>query len=383
MPDFRRAPRLLVLTLALPVIVLVYVSTFGGRLWAALRPAAATFLGATVIGSVYAEEAYRRAPATPMRAAAVLALAVALVGPGVAAPSPTYAGEPAEAVIAAAREYLGANYVLGAEGPRVFDCSGLVFRVFSDTGDLPRVGGMRLRAAGYMRWFMSRGLYSRNASDAKRGDLVVWNNGEHIGFYLGDGEALSALVQPWGVTIHGLHSINMRVTQFLLVNWGGGDGGNNGPDDPGPGPEPNPTIRSRASATAGRATTTATRRTRAIPTGTAMATANPDGNGNGNGDPDGNGNGTNGNENPDGNGPSAGNDNENPGTRPDNNAMATGTMNLRQVADPDSRIIGWVGRGGRFRIIDRGNSPAGYLWYRIETNSGKEGWLYSRWVQEL
>ncbi len=102
------------------------------------------------------------------------------------------------AVIAAAREYLGANYVLGAEGP-VFDCSGLVFRVFADTGDLPRVGGMRLRAAGYMRWFMARGLYSRDALMRSVGDLVVWNNGEHIGLYLGDGKALSALVQPWGV----------------------------------------------------------------------------------------------------------------------------------------------------------------------------------------
>ncbi len=41
MPDFRRAPRLLVFTLALPVIALVYASAFGGRLWAALRPAVA------------------------------------------------------------------------------------------------------------------------------------------------------------------------------------------------------------------------------------------------------------------------------------------------------------------------------------------------------
>ncbi len=51
MPDNRRAPsKLLVFTLALPIIALVYLTTFGGRLWAALRPAVATFLGATVIG---------------------------------------------------------------------------------------------------------------------------------------------------------------------------------------------------------------------------------------------------------------------------------------------------------------------------------------------
>jgi hypothetical protein len=42
-----------------------------------------------------------------------------------------------------------------------------------------------------------------------------------------------------------------------------------------------------------------------------------------------------------------------------------------------------VGRGGEFKIVGRGNSPAGYLWYQIRTKSGKEGWLYSRWVQPL
>ena len=356
MPDLRRAPRLLVFTLALPVFALVYATAFGGRLWAALRPAVATFLGATVIGSVYAAEAYKRAPATPMRAAAVLALAVALVGPGVAAPTATRAGAPAEAVIAAARDYLGSRYVLGAEGPRVFDCSGLIFRVFADVGELPRVGGMRLRAAGYMRWFMARGLYSRDVSQAERGDLVVWNNGEHIGFYLGDGKALSALVQPWGVMVHGLHSINMRVTQFLHVNWRGGDSGDNGPGDA-PGPDnPQPGFgNGRPGDNNGHQTNAADPEPEPEP------------------EPEGNGN-------PDGNGPgSSGNETVRPGT----NAVATGTMNLRNSADPSARIIGWIGRGGRFRIVDRANSPAGYLWFQVRTNSGKEGWVYSRWVREL
>jgi hypothetical protein len=58
-------------------------------------------------------------------------------------------------------------------------------------------------------------------------------------------------------------------------------------------------------------------------------------------------------------------------------------MNLRRSADPTGRIIGWIGKGGQFKIIGRGNSPAGYLWYEIRTKNGKEGWLYSRWVQPL
>ena len=86
MSDNGRSPsKLLVIALALPVFALVYVTTFGARLWAALRPSMATFLGATVIGSVYAETAYRKTP-TPIRAAAVVALSVALVAPQFSAP---------------------------------------------------------------------------------------------------------------------------------------------------------------------------------------------------------------------------------------------------------------------------------------------------------
>src|SRR6476620_7795520 len=107
MSDKGRSPsRWLVFALALPIFALVYASTFGARLWAAFRPAVATFLGATVISSVYAETAYRKTP-TPIRGAAVVALAVALVAPSFTAPLPVAAADPAEAVIAAAREYLG------------------------------------------------------------------------------------------------------------------------------------------------------------------------------------------------------------------------------------------------------------------------------------
>jgi cell wall-associated NlpC family hydrolase len=372
MPENGRMPsRLLVIALAVPVFAVVYATTFGARVWAALRPAVATFLGATVIGSIYAEEAYRRTPQTPLRAAAVIGLAVALVAPGVA-PAPVRAADPAEAVIAAAREYLGHNYQLGAEGPRNFDCSGLIYRAFADAGELPRIGGMRLRAAGYQRWFAARGLFSRQASDARRGDLIVWNNGEHIGIYVGDGKAISALVNPWGVTIHSLGGIHKRVTHVLHVNWGNGDSGNNnnppGNDPPGndnppdnnpPGPDnPQPGMGD------GNPGADNGHRTNSTP-GQSTDPDRPDGNGN-NTDP--------------ANGPSA---NDNQGIRPGVNALATGTMNMRSSADPNARIVGWIGKGGQFKIVDRGNSPAGYLWFEVRTRSGKEGWVYSRWVREL
>src|SRR5689334_20412566 len=228
MSDQGRMPRKsLVIALALPVFALVYLTTFGARLWAALRPAVATFLGATVIGSVYAETAYKKTP-TPVRAAAVVALSVALVVPSFSSPATVKAADPADAVIAAAQAYLGHPYQMGAEGPKYFDCSGFVYRVFSDAGELPRIGGMRLRAVGYMQYFVSRGRFTKDESQAQRGDLVIYNSGEHIGIYLGNGKVISALINPWGVTIHSLHGVHERVSYFLHVNWGGGDSGNNG-----------------------------------------------------------------------------------------------------------------------------------------------------------
>lgn len=340
MPDNRRSPsKLLVIALALPIFALVYVTTFAGRLWAALRPSVAAFLGASVIGSVYAEEAIKRAPATPMRAAATLALAIALVGPAVA-PAPTAAAaNPADAVVAAAREYLGTRYRLGAEGPDKFDCSGLIYRVFADVGELPRIGGMRLRARGYMRWFVSRGLYTHKEAQARPGDLVVYNQGAHIGFYLGNGKVLSALRQPYGVSVHRINGINQEVSYFLLVDWSRGDGnGNNDPkpeepeqpkpDKPDKPEQPKPDDQPQPANT----------------------------------------------DRPSGQGEDA---------RPRFNAVATGTMNLRLESDPSARIIGWVGRSASFNIIDRGQSPAGYLWFKVETRNGKVGWVYSRWVREL
>jgi cell wall-associated NlpC family hydrolase len=360
MPDYRRAPRrLLAYLLAVPVIVLVYVGAFGTRVWAALRPAVATFLGATVIGSVYADEALKRAPATPMRAAAVLALVIALVGHGMA-PAPTFAAnDPAEAVIAAAREYLDHPFRMGAEGPKYFDCSGLVFRAFSDAGELPRIGGMRLLSRGYMRWFISRGLFTRDVDKAQRGDLVIWGMGEHIGIYLGGNKAISALINPWGISVHSLGGVRLDVDYFLLVNWRNGDG----PGNPGPGDNPPP------------------------PDEPADPGAGP-GNGNSTGSSD-NGN----NQPPDepGNGPDNGNPppdgNNGPPDEPQairgKQGITTGVLNMRSAADPDARIIGWLGRNKTFKILGTGKSPAGYLWYEAQTVSGKRGWIFSYWVREL
>jgi len=124
-----------------------------------------------------------------------------------------------ESVIAAARAYIGTPYRVGTEGPATTDCSGLVFRAFANAGELGQVGGARLRAAGYMRWFAARQLLTTNPEEAQRGDLVIYGGGEHIGIYLGEGRVISALVT--GVTVHTLNGISIPATGFLAVDWTG------------------------------------------------------------------------------------------------------------------------------------------------------------------
>ncbi len=413
MPDNSRAQRrALAYLLAVPVFAIVYLGVFATRIWTALRPAVAVALGATVISSVYAEEAYKRAPQTPIKAAAVLALAFVLVGHGMA-PAPVAASsDPAEAVIEAARGYLGHAYELGAEGPKRFDCSGLIYRAFLDAGELPRIGGMRLRAVGYMRWFIARGQFTRDVDQAERGDLVVWGGGEHIGLYLGGNKAISALIQPWGVSTHTIYGVPLKVDYFLKVDWrngdgpGNGDNGNgnngngnnnngndpgngpgngdssgsgndhgndnpgdnpgNGNDDPGTGND-NPGIGPGNGDKPG--------------SGNDSGHQDPgDGPGNGNGDGPGNGsgddNGTQGPPNP--NVPSVAPN----GPRAGKQGLTTGTLNIRASADPSARIVGWLGKNRTVKIVDQANSPAGYVWFQIQTDTGKAGWVFSHWVRQ-
>lgn len=364
-----RTRTVLAYLLAVPVLTAVYAVTLKRRTWRSFRPVVAGAAGVVVIGSVYATYAGRHAPRSPVQAAIGLALAVALVGPGLA-PAPVLAApDPDQAVIAAARKYLGTPYKLGTEGPDFLDCSGFIYRAFKDAGELPRIGGMRLRAVGYMRWFVSRGLFTRDEAKAQPGDLVVWNDGSHAGIYLGDGKAISALKNPNGITIHSIRGISLPVTYFLQVDWrngddfgngGGGDnggnGGNGGGDNTGAG-----------------------------------GGGGDGGGGGGDGGNGGGGDGGNGGGEPEG--PSLIGDGHN---QPNDshpaagvaergaNAVTTGTLNLREGPDPASRIIGWVSRGREVRIVRHGHSPSGWLWYLVETTpSGKQGWIWSHWTRPL
>ena len=116
-----------------------------------------------------------------------------------------------------ARAQIGDRFRIGAEGPHRFDCSGLVYFAFDRAGLLDRVGGRRRLARGYLQWFRERGLAS--ARNPQPGDLVIWGRGKHIGIYLGDGKAISALINPYGVKVHPVKGyLNMRFTTYLHVS---------------------------------------------------------------------------------------------------------------------------------------------------------------------
>jgi cell wall-associated NlpC family hydrolase len=146
-------------------------------------------------------------------ALAAFALAGSLVP--VSAPAPARAATTqAATVISFASDQLGKPYLLGATGLRKYDCSGLVYRTFYESGLLNKIGGSRLTARGYYLWFKQRGLASR--SNPRKGDLIVWGNGSHIGIYIGNGQAISAV--SGGVKVHGVFALTAPLTAYLHVN---------------------------------------------------------------------------------------------------------------------------------------------------------------------
>ena len=155
-------------------------------------------------------DARTRIHRVPTLVATLLALLM-LVGVGVSAPvAANGGGSPADRVIAAAMSHLGARYVWGSTGPNTFDCSGLVYRAFSEAHLAKHIGGFNT-AHGYYYSFRARGRTSR--TNGQPGDIVVYNHGGHVGIYLGHGKVISALLS--GVKIHPLNGINIRFTTFI------------------------------------------------------------------------------------------------------------------------------------------------------------------------
>ncbi len=131
---------------------------------------------------------------------------MAVAPPSAAASSTTLA----DRVIADAMTHLNAPYVWGTDGPRTFDCSGLVFRVFADNGLAGMLDDSHSAYTDY-RIFLREGRASRTGGQP--GDLVVYGGGSHVGIYLGNGRVISALVE--GVKVTGVFALTTPFTAFL------------------------------------------------------------------------------------------------------------------------------------------------------------------------
>jgi cell wall-associated NlpC family hydrolase len=127
----------------------------------------------------------------------------------VSTPQPAAKVSAAAVVVAFARSHLRARYRPSAIGPKRFDCSGLMWRVFREAGLDSKVASQSARSI-YLS-YRARGLASR--TDPKVGDLVVWGKGSHIGVYIGGGNAISALTT--GVRVHRVRAMLSPFTAYL------------------------------------------------------------------------------------------------------------------------------------------------------------------------
>jgi len=137
--------------------------------------------------------------------------------PAAASASPTETE--LQRIVDIAKSEVGAKWAFAATGPRYFDCSGFVTYVYRQAGLLDRIGGKRRTVAGYYQWFNNKTPDAATRADALPGDLIVWGRDKHIGIYLGDGMAISALINPYGVKVHPVTGyIGMKVKAYLHVH---------------------------------------------------------------------------------------------------------------------------------------------------------------------
>lgn len=231
----------------------------------------------------------------------------------------------ADAVIAHAVHHLGAPWRYGAVGPYAFDCTGLAIHAFRAAGYYSRIGSGSIRSARqFYYWFRARGLASRTGG--RRGDLVVYGGGTHVGIYLGDGRVVSTLTR--GVTIHGLHAVIAPFTAFLHTGLSGGG-----------------TTGSTAGDTAGNTGSTnvmSGHRSGGAPAGVFGKSS--------------------------GSGTTA-------GTSSTTRRVTAYRLNFRTGPGTSYRIVGVLRQGMRLTVLGSGRDRLGRTWYRVRISSGRVGWV--------
>jgi len=108
------------------------------------------------------------------------------------------------AVVATAKQYIGTPYVFGGADPSGFDCSGYVMYVYAQYG-IKLAHSVPLQdAAGT----------TIPESQAQPGDVVVFNDGSHDGFYMGNGMIMDAPKPGGSVSIRPIWSNSYHIVRF-------------------------------------------------------------------------------------------------------------------------------------------------------------------------
>jgi cell wall-associated NlpC family hydrolase len=93
------------------------------------------------------------------------------------------AGATGSSIVQAAAKYEGVPYVLGGTSTSGIDCSGLVQRSLADVG---------IKVGRLVSDQKSAGTEVPSLAQARPGDLIVLDGGEHIVIYAGDGNVIHA-----------------------------------------------------------------------------------------------------------------------------------------------------------------------------------------------
>ncbi len=129
---------------------------------------------------------------TQERAAAAAVAAAARADLAEQLADPTFSADVGD-VLDYALAQVGKRYVLGAEGPAAFDCSGLVLAAYRQVGiALPRYSDYQYAAGRPVA-----------LARARPGDIVFFSGlgAHHVGLYLGDGRMVHAANPGVGVTV--------------------------------------------------------------------------------------------------------------------------------------------------------------------------------------
>ena len=146
-------------------------------------------------------------PATVEKArAATAATFAAYSGPSAAqlAAAPRYPSFSLAQVVAVAKQYIGTPYVYGGATPAGFDCSGYVMYVYAQFG-------IKLQHSVPLQDAVGTTI---PVSQAQPGDVVIFDNEEHEGFYMGNGEIMDAPKPGGSVSIRPIWNQPYHIVRF-------------------------------------------------------------------------------------------------------------------------------------------------------------------------